>query len=1039
MWLSRQQRRRRRRHHLLPGGSGGGSSGIIARARGEEEGSSREVFAASLPRQSPPGRAAGRAGSPPRPLPAPPPLPCPPARPQRCCADFSPGRRCSRPSVCPSVPLALALSVCLGGWISYLQSGGLFLLISRCLAYPRAGIDRSLVSLSHDKGFETASSSSACNSHLPSRVTVMKGSSRNKDHSTEGEGTGKRPKRKCLQWHPLLAKKLLDFSEEEEEEEEDEDIDKVPLLGADSLEQDADETEDDESSEQRARRPMNAFLLFCKRHRSLVRKEHPRLDNRGATKILADWWAVLDPKEKQKYTDMAKEYKDAFMKANPGYKWCPTTNKPVKTQTSTVTSRKKLWAFASDATKDLPSPRKVTTKSEEMPQLNFGMADPTQMGGLSMLLLAGEHALTAQEVSSSTCQSDATNSTEACQKSSLFQFAEISSSTSQPGVLGAVKQTEESALFQFAEMCLASEGVKVKEPGKTKVEAPEDVRGEVPEEMEAELEKTIKDSCEGKPEPLEVKRLQNRDEAKAEESETAKCRDFASLSMENSPFERNDSTKDHMCCSPELSLADMSILGLKPEKIKKKKKKSKLERHTNEKSTPKKACKKRQSSESDIESVMYTIEAVAKGDWGAERLAETPRKKPRPASNVKESTLDSKSPKKKVKSKDKKTSKEKPPETTKESKPPDFLSIAASKEEPCEASDDIKAEPLTPTEEVVPQSLPEQVKTEDSDCVKKIETCGSRKSERSCKGALYKTLVSEGMLTSLRANVDRGKRSSGKGNSSDHEGCWSEENWAFSQSGTSGNKKLKRPRPKEEFVFGLAKLEEEFEKKFNSLPQYSPITFDRKNSSVPRKKRKVGSGSSEHPKSNKGSCQSKKKNFFYKIVSKCKHRRKLNVPDTAILSEDRISSESAWKNKVSISALNTPEPAMMHEPLVGSQKRKARKTKITHLVRTADGQVSPAAGTLEEKLKELPQNTLQKTQSAETDCNSECSRNADTEENHSITSDMPAVSAFFSLAALAEVAAMENVHRSQRATPLAHDGQPNEMSQAPVLISCADQ
>ncbi|KAM7130118.1 HMG box transcription factor BBX isoform 6-T18 [Ciconia maguari] len=873
------------------------------------------------------------------------------------------------------------------------------------------------------------------------KVTVMKGSSRNKDHSTEGEGTGKRPKRKCLQWHPLLAKKLLDFSEEEEEEEEEEDIDKVPLLGADGLEQDADETEDDESSEQRARRPMNAFLLFCKRHRSLVRKEHPRLDNRGATKILADWWAVLDPKEKQKYTDMAKEYKDAFMKANPGYKWCPTTNKPVKTQTSTVTNRKKLWAFASDSAKDLPSPRKVT-KSEEMPQLNFGMADPTQMGGLSMLLLAGEHALTAQEVSSSTCQSDATNSTETCQKSSLFQFAEISSSTSHSGPSDLTKQCGTSALFQLAEMCLASEGVKVKEPGKTKVEAPEDVGREVPEEMEVEeLEKTtIKDSCKGKVEQSEIEKMQNRDETKAEESETAKCRDFTSLAMESSPFERNDNTKHHMCCSPELSMADMNILGLKPEKIKKKKKKNKLDRHTNEKSTPKKPCKKRQSSESDIESVMYTIEAVAKGDWGAERLAETPRKKNRPVSNVKGSVLDTKSPKKKVKSKEKKTSKEKPTETTKESKPPDFLSIAASKEVPCEASDNIKVEPLTPTEEVVPQSLPGQVKTEDSDCVKKIETCGSRKSERSCKGALYKTLVSEGMLTSLRANVDRGKRSSGKGNSSDHEGCWNEENWAFPQSGTSGNKKLKKPKPKEDFVFGLAKLEEEFEKKFNSLPQYSPITFDRKNSAVPRKKRKVGSGSSEQPKSNKGSFQSQKKNLFHKIVSKCKHRKeKLNVPDTAILSEDRNSSESAWKNKIAISALNTPEPAMMHEPLVGSQKRKARKTKITHLVRTADGRVSPAGGTLEEKPKELPQSTLQKTSSAETDCNSECSRNAETEENHSITSDMPAVSAFFSLAALAEVAAMENVHRSQRATPLPHDGQPNEMSQAPVLISCADQ
>ncbi|XP_030140502.4 HMG box transcription factor BBX isoform X5 [Taeniopygia guttata] len=867
----------------------------------------------------------------------------------------------------------------------------------------------------------------------------MKGSSRNKDHSTEGEGTGKRPKRKCLQWHPLLAKKLLDFSEEEEEEEEEEDIDKVPLLGPDGLEQDADETEDDESSEQRARRPMNAFLLFCKRHRSLVRKEHPRLDNRGATKILADWWSVLDPKEKQKYTDMAKEYKDAFMKANPGYKWCPTTNKPVKTQASSVTNRKKLWAIASDSAKDLPSPRKVT-KSEEMPQLNFGMADPTQMGGLSMLLLAGEHALTAHEVSSSTCQSDTSNSTEACQKSSLFQFAEISSNTAQPGVLGAVKQTEESALFQFAEissntsqlpspepvkhcgksalfqlaeissstshsgpsdltkqcgtsalfqlaeMCLASEGVKVKEPGKTKVEALEDEEGEVSEDMEVELEKTtVKDSSNGKVEQSEIKKMQNLDETKAEESETAKCRDFTSLAMENSPFERKDNTKDHMCRSPELFMSDMTILGLKPEKIKKKKKKNKLDRHTNEKSTPKKSCKKRQSSESDIESVMYTIEAVAKGDWGAERLADTPRKKNRPVSNVKGSMLDTKSPKKKVKSKEKKTSKEKPMETTKESKPPDFLSIEAGKEVPCEASDNIKVEPLTPTEEVVPQSLPEQVKTEDSDCVKKIETCGSRKSERSCKGALYKTLVSEGMLTSLRANVDRGKRSSGKGNSSDHEGCWNEEIWAFSPSGTSGNKKLKKTKPKEEFVFG-------------------------KNSAVSRKKRKIGSGSCELPKSNK-----------------------------AILLEDRNSSESAWKNKISISALNTPEPAMMHEPLVGSQKRKARKTKITHLVRTADGRVSPAAGTLEEKPKELPQSTLQKSSSAETDCNSECSRNTETEENHSITSDMPAVSAFFSLAALAEVAAMENVHRSQRATPLPHDGQPNEMSQAPVLISCADQ
>ncbi|XP_053167671.1 HMG box transcription factor BBX isoform X2 [Hemicordylus capensis] len=861
-------------------------------------------------------------------------------------------------------------------------------------------------------------------------VTVMKGSNRNKDHSTDGEGTGKRPKRKCLQWHPLLAKKVLDFSEEEDEEEDEEDIDKVHLLGADGLEHDADETEDEESSEQRARRPMNAFLLFCKRHRSLVRQEHPRLDNRGATKILADWWSVLDPKEKQKYTDMAKEYKDAFMKANPGYKWCPPTNKPVKTQSSTVTNRKKLWAYPSESAKDLPSPKKLV-KTEDMPQLNFAMADPTQMGGLSMLLLAGEHALTAQEVSSSTCHSDSSNSTE-CLKSPLFQFAEISSSPSQPDAPADAKESEESALFQFselgspepikhcrksalfqlaeissstshsgpseltkqcgtsalfqlAEMCLASEEEKVREPGKAKLEASRIIKAlEAPEEMKVEEPEKAKVKTE---KPQKVKGQEHEKTKTGVLEEVTGCSHVADPVLDSTVLVGPDSTNanDPACHSSELTVANISTLGLnKPEKLKKKKKRNKLDRQALEKCTPKKACKKRQSSESDIESVIYTIEAVAKGDWGAERLLEVPRKKVRPSSTMKGSILDTKSPKKKVKSKEKRALKEKCSETTKESKPPDFFNIIDNKELPCEVPEIIKSEPLTPTEEVMLQSLPEQVKNEDSDCNKKAETCGSRKSERACKGALYKTLVSEGMLTSLRANVDRGKRSSGKGGNSDHEGCWNEEHWAFSPGGTSGNKKLKKPKPKEEIVLGLAKLEEEFEKKFNSLPQYSPVTFDRKSVSVPRKKKKVGSCSADQLKSNKGS-------------------------------------------------------AVMQEPLVGSQKRKARKTKITHLVRTADGRVSPAGGVLEEKPKEQLEISLQKASSTGTNFSEESLQNTGSEEGHSITTGMPSVSAFFSLAALAEVAAMENAHRNPRTAPLPCDGQPKEMSQAPVLISCADQ
>uniref|UniRef100_A0ABI7X7C6 HMG box domain-containing protein n=1 Tax=Felis catus TaxID=9685 RepID=A0ABI7X7C6_FELCA len=883
----------------------------------------------------------------------------------------------------------------------------------------------------------------------------MKGSNRNKDHSADGEGAGKRPKRKCLQWHPLLAKKLLDFSEEEEEEDEEEDIDKVQLLGADGLEQDVGET-DDESPEQRARRPMNAFLLFCKRHRSLVRQEHPRLDNRGATKILADWWAVLDPKEKQKYTDMAKEYKDAFMKANPGYKWCPTTNKPVKSPTPTVNPRKKLWAFPSESSRDLPSPKKA--KTEEMPQLNFGMADPTQMGGLSMLLLAGEHALGTSEISSSTSHPDA--SSKQCQASALFQFAEISSNTSQLGGAEPVKRYGKSALFQLAEMCLASEGVKMEESklmkakesdggrikdlekGKEQREIKMEKTDEARSQKEAEFEKSAKENVRDSKElrnfeelrmddTMDIKMEDPKEIKKEELEEDQKCSHFPDFSYSASSkiiISDVPSRKDHMCHPHGIMIIEDPTALNKPEKLKKKKKKNKMDRHGNDKSTPKKTCKKRQSSESDIESVIYTIEAVAKGDWGIEKLGETPRKKVRTSSSGKGSILDAKPPKKKVKSREKKMSKEKSSDTTKESRPPDFINISASKNISGEVPEGIKAEPLTPTEDALPPSLSGQAKPEESDCHRKIETCGSRKSERSCKGALYKTLVSEGMLTSLRANVDRGKRSSGKGNSSDHEGCWNEESWTFNQSGTSGSKKFKKTKPKEDSLLGSAKLDEEFEKKFNSLPQYSPVTFDRKCVPVPRKKKKTGNMASEPTKTSKGSGDKwSNKQLFLDAIH----------PTEAIFSEDKNTTEPAHKVKNALSIPNTPEPTTTQEPLVGSQKRKARKTKITHLVRTADGRVSPAGGTLDDKPKEQLQRSLPKV--TESGCSDDCSHNTEAAETRSSTPEMPAVSAFFSLAALAEVAAMENVHRGQRSTPLTHDGQPKEMPQAPVLISCADQ
>lgn len=62
------------------------------------------------------------------------------------------------------------------------------------------------------------------------------------------------------------------------------------------------------------------------------------------------------------------------MKANPGYKWCPTTNKPVKSSSQTVGSaRKKSWSFPTNSTKDPPAAKKVP-KTDNKPQLNFAMA-----------------------------------------------------------------------------------------------------------------------------------------------------------------------------------------------------------------------------------------------------------------------------------------------------------------------------------------------------------------------------------------------------------------------------------------------------------------------------------------------------------------------------------------------------------------------------------------------------------------------------------------------------------------------------------------
>lgn len=867
----------------------------------------------------------------------------------------------------------------------------------------------------------------------------MKGGGRAKEPLVTGEIAGKRPKRKCLQWHPLLSKKAFDFSEEEEEEDEEE-LDKAVLCGPEQGLQvqcgsTVEEAEED-SSEQRARRPMNAFLLFCKRHRSLVRQEHPRLDNRGATKILADWWAVLEPKEKQKYTDMAKEYKDAFMKANPGYKWCPTTSKPVKSPScqSVSNPRKKVWSSPSHSNKDATTAKKVP-KTENIPQLNFAMADPTKMGGLSMLLLAGEHALTNKEVPSSTksCLPDTVSQESSCPaheeekllasvsdqvpentetlvKSALSPLAEASPSLAPEG-----KPCRQSALFQLAEMCLASEAGKM------------DVVHSHPENssFKASLPQNLVKS-----------------EVKEEKVDGVACAPPPSMPV-IAPWPLAVTATSTVAIPSQLSSQNARV-------VKSKSKRKEMAKLSEAEETPCPTKKKCAHAVGDRDSVVTSVQLAARG--ARKDSEEKPKKKLQTGPNGTSAAAPKKSGKPRVKASVKEPEKEEKMEV-KEVKDncgqsaQEVLSKVEVKEESPTISpkpeEKRRDEQSGPPEPCSPPCSPDSANLKEADKQRdesgdgssesKTENCGSRKSERRCKGALYKTLVSEGMLTSLRANIDRGKR--GAFRASELDANWSDDSWTVSQVGPSNPKKLKKSKSKDESSPGLGKLEEEFERKFNSLPQYSPMTFDKKGSAVTKKKKTDGTSGHEEPtKAGKGPSPSQKKTSFHKIVRKHKHKKE-KPGDKAMIQSDSNQPEAATKAKLCTPiAIMCPElqGTTNMEMLVGSQKRKARKTKITHLVRTADGRVSPVE---EDKTRDVSQEKEKKPLPQPNLCNDGClSHPSGGEAERSTTpQELPA---FFSLEALAEVAAMENVHRGQRSLS---ETQKKELGQTPVLISCADQ
>eukprot|EP00094_Tigriopus_californicus_P011211 TCALIF_10818-PA protein Name:"Similar to Bbx HMG box transcription factor BBX (Mus musculus)" AED:0.21 eAED:0.77 QI:0/0/0/1/1/1/2/0/506 len=73
---------------------------------------------------------------------------------------------------------------------------------------------------------------------------------------------------------------------------------------------------------------MNAFLLFCKRHRGLVKERYPNLENRNITKILGEWWQSISDQEKASFNSLATEFKEHVLREQPNFRWRkqPTAN-----------------------------------------------------------------------------------------------------------------------------------------------------------------------------------------------------------------------------------------------------------------------------------------------------------------------------------------------------------------------------------------------------------------------------------------------------------------------------------------------------------------------------------------------------------------------------------------------------------------------------------------------------------------------------------------------------------------------------------------
>ncbi|XP_055911133.1 MATH and LRR domain-containing protein PFE0570w [Eupeodes corollae] len=143
-----------------------------------------------------------------------------------------------------------------------------------------------------------------------------------------------------------------------------------------------------------ARRPMNAFLIFCKRHRGIVKDKYKNYENRSITKILGEWWASMDANDKKCYVNLAQQNKDAFFSANPNFKWYKLPAPSLRTLTTRPGNIERgenqceLDNFYTQNNINYNTDSVVEKKKVSY----FKLADEKQMGGLNNLMSSNKTA-----------------------------------------------------------------------------------------------------------------------------------------------------------------------------------------------------------------------------------------------------------------------------------------------------------------------------------------------------------------------------------------------------------------------------------------------------------------------------------------------------------------------------------------------------------------------------------------------------------------------------------------------------------------------